>query len=1002
MKEDDQKEFNDLKKKRKDWLTSNKINHFDMSTLLAGNYKNPAHFVYELLQNAEDAESGLINFKLFTDKLEVINDGKDFTLRDVDSITSIGNSSKENLSNQYGKFGLGFKSVFSVTHLPEVFSGYFHFKIYDFVGIDDNLEQSSRYKGAKFILPFDRQRVGAFKKIREELDRLGLITMLFLKKIEEISYEIESGESRKYKKQENVIFNGKAEIITMLSDESREQYAYLLFSRSSTTINGKNVEIAYQINKNFEQTIEFIEDKNSKIFVLFATEKESFLKFIVQAPFNTTPNRENIDFSQNENNDIVQEIVELVTESIKTVKNERKLTTSFMNILPLESEIIIDDKYFISSKIHDAIIDLFTDGEDYIIAEGNKYVNPQAAIFGTEDLIDLLSSDDLKFLFGKSNWVNKEISDKDTTRNIYNFYRNELHIFQINFEDFIDRIDEEFLCKKDDAWLTKFYLKLKKHNYFKDHLENKPIIRLENNTHVPAFENGQPFVYLPSDGESSYPTIKRCLLDNKEVLKFFEDLGIKRPDKIAEIRDYVVKKYEHQCKITTLKEQLDYIADIEKILNVFNDEQYKGTKEYINLLERLKETNIVKAYRFSDGNFCLKKAREVYFESDELKKYFEGSNNAYFVGLLNSPYDKFNRDQVGEFFRVLGCNDSPIIKKEPVVNFNNKEGSYDWSYDGLKSFLNNLSKEKSLILWKFLILKLNKKTDFRACRCYTHYGPKREYNNSEFLLLLQNEKWLYNKVGELKKPSEITINDLNDEYEKGDNFDELTEIVKFGCDEIEKARETLKRVNLKVVSNEDYEELCELRAEKVARQKNLVENDNVSKGIEEIAKNYIYDSNCKIIKSSDSDRLTLRGGPENISSAGGRGRRKAGSTGELSVYNYLRDEYGFEHVHWVSSYAKTEGVNPDGDDEKYPYDIFYDNNGVTKYVEVKATPEKSMNFFKISAREHAFGIENNSNYELYLVDNCGVEPHIRGPFSILYDNFRQQVDRYIYEFKIGE
>ena len=42
-------------------------------------YTDKSHFVYELLQNAEDAEANNIRFIQYPDRLEVFHDGKPFT-----------------------------------------------------------------------------------------------------------------------------------------------------------------------------------------------------------------------------------------------------------------------------------------------------------------------------------------------------------------------------------------------------------------------------------------------------------------------------------------------------------------------------------------------------------------------------------------------------------------------------------------------------------------------------------------------------------------------------------------------------------------------------------------------------------------------------------------------------------------------------------------------------------------------------------------------------------
>ncbi len=48
------KELENLIRKRKQWVNSSIENNFDFNSILAGLYSDLSHFIYELLQNAED------------------------------------------------------------------------------------------------------------------------------------------------------------------------------------------------------------------------------------------------------------------------------------------------------------------------------------------------------------------------------------------------------------------------------------------------------------------------------------------------------------------------------------------------------------------------------------------------------------------------------------------------------------------------------------------------------------------------------------------------------------------------------------------------------------------------------------------------------------------------------------------------------------------------------------------------------------------------------------
>ena len=85
-------------------------------------YTDKSHFVYELLQNAEDAGATGIRFVQYSDRLEVMHDGKSFTTENLQGLCDIGQSDKVNDLNQIGEFGVGFKSVFGICETVRLYT----------------------------------------------------------------------------------------------------------------------------------------------------------------------------------------------------------------------------------------------------------------------------------------------------------------------------------------------------------------------------------------------------------------------------------------------------------------------------------------------------------------------------------------------------------------------------------------------------------------------------------------------------------------------------------------------------------------------------------------------------------------------------------------------------------------------------------------------------------------------------------------------------------------
>src|SRR5436309_2051433 len=89
-------------------------------------YSKRTHFIFELLQNAEDAGAKRLEFRLWSDRLDVLHDGRVFDEADVRGICGVGEGTKGEDLTKIGKFGVGFKSVYAYVETPEIHSGEEH------------------------------------------------------------------------------------------------------------------------------------------------------------------------------------------------------------------------------------------------------------------------------------------------------------------------------------------------------------------------------------------------------------------------------------------------------------------------------------------------------------------------------------------------------------------------------------------------------------------------------------------------------------------------------------------------------------------------------------------------------------------------------------------------------------------------------------------------------------------------------------------------------------
>ena len=172
--------------------------------VLAIRYDDRTHFIFELLQNAEDAlarrggwqGTRSVTFHLTDSALRVSHFGQPFSERDVRGICGIAESTKDLTS--IGRFGIGFKSVYAFTDRPEVHSGTDDFAIESYVWPTAIAAIDRQPEETVFILPLNAADIGAHAEIVAGLQKLGARTLLFLRHIDEIAWTVEGGPSGLY------------------------------------------------------------------------------------------------------------------------------------------------------------------------------------------------------------------------------------------------------------------------------------------------------------------------------------------------------------------------------------------------------------------------------------------------------------------------------------------------------------------------------------------------------------------------------------------------------------------------------------------------------------------------------------------------------------------------------------------------------------------------------------------------------------------------------------
>jgi hypothetical protein len=473
-----------LKQKRLKWVEANRENGFDegINRLLTELYPDNAHFIYELLQNAEDPKATEVRFNLTDAAVEFEHNGERlFTLKDVESITSIGNSTKRDDATSIGKFGVGFKAVFAYTNTPEIHSGDFHFRIHDLVIPETNGVSKSSFSERKtsFIFPFDNPKKPsaiAVKEIETGLRNLGDNTLLFLSHIHKVEYKLPDGSRGSLQR-----FNhdsGRIEIRALHpgGDETVSHWLHFQKTVDVADDDGKpktcNVAIAYSLveeanKKTEEKTWKIVPLPHGQVSIYFPAEKEtSNLRFHLHAPFASTVARDSVRDCK-ANHQLRDCVAELIVESLSAIRDQGLLTVNFLAVLPNPADNLAGNAPFYE-PIRKAIVQAFKLDALTPMKRGCYYAAAENIFKGPASISEIIDDEDLVLLLNDNYEIPMWVSNPPQKNQREDRFLESLDIEEWGWSELVNSIssldvDEErerietWISEKDDAWLMRFY-----------------------------------------------------------------------------------------------------------------------------------------------------------------------------------------------------------------------------------------------------------------------------------------------------------------------------------------------------------------------------------------------------------------------------------------------------------------------------------------------------------------------------------------------------------------
>ena len=820
-------EFNELSLKRKSWVDTTKSNGFDngIKNLLTELYPDNAHFIYELLQNAEDTEATEVKFSLKDNELIFQHNGRDFDFKDIEGITSIGQGTKKDDINKIGKFGVGFKAIFAYTNTPLIYSNQYNFSINDLV-IPIEIDKKNYDYPTTMIFPFDNKNKEpqiAYQEIKKGLSSIRDNTLLFLKNINKINYEYENNLNQIMRDE---IDNEK---VSILNSATKEKTNWLRFKQFLPKSNNLFVSIAYKLEENIELKKEQIVPIDGEVSIYFPAEKEtSKLRFHIHAPFSSTVARDSI--KDIEENNILRDLIsKLIVESFKYIKENDYLNFNFLQVLPIKE----DNLAIFYEPILLDIIKTFNN-EPYVLVEDKTFMPANVCYRASNKIKKLINENDLKYLVSTDKSIYWAVNPSQLNSREDKFLK-QLKIENLTNEIFIERLEEnltrlnnntkEFFETKDNEWFLKFYelmCDLEDKHYI-DFYIFKKIIKLNNgNMNYTSqncfFESTTQFVNTKSIVEP------KTYVNSKKAQQFLEFLDVKTID---------------------LKEEIKLILNLE----AYEYSNYDDKNAKVSKTKHLEHWNVFLEYFKTESiNLSLFTGKTILFNNQNKlakpneiilsKPYIE--NDLHLLDGIGSCFslhdiykDILNQEDFLEFIKKLGVLTSIPIKEQripwdhpdrsKIVEYGNVSDytiNKDYNIDDLEKIFKESNYEISLILWQTIISSDKNKqfTKYRRIKTSSLNSAP-----SSLIYNLKKLNWIPDKNNVFHKPSEISqqmlpkefiyddskgwmsaiglgedIKKKNDEYKKTEKL--IHDTTGFSIDKLEKAKDA-------GITDEDIEKL---------------------------------------------------------------------------------------------------------------------------------------------------------------------------------------------------
>ena len=848
----------DLADQRRRFLDGVEANQGDINlSIFEDFYPDEAHFIYELLQNAEDAGATEVTFELGLHACYFEhNGGRHFNEADIRAITGIHNSSKKNNPDRIGKFGVGFKSVFVYTETPIIYSRDYSFKILELVMPQAVSQHPGLGEKTRFEFPFNNPKKNvkeAYEEIKSGLEQLSETTLLFLSNLQLIRWKVGSQEGTVLRHEHS---ESHIEVLKQIDGHDVYSSHWLRFAarvenvhQFTAPVDGvehQSVAVAFELASRSEQRsfdparsiaeqLRIAPAVKGKVSVFFPAEKEaSGLRFHLHAPFIPELSRASIKNSP-ENTPLIEQLAKLSARALHTIKNMGLLTGEFLAVLPNNDDPLADRYKIIRTAIieemkSEALVPTYAGG----FAPSSRLWQSRASIKA------LLSDEDLAFVTERQDKPTWAIAATQRNQNQDKFLSS-LGIPTWDVEDLKDFFEAracvtsyawtnawvdpavlKWLGSKSPEWHQALYAILNKYceeeeDYFS--LDETQIVRMADGTY--RLPEGAYFQTGLASAEDPWPRVDEEVFtlgaktgQQSEARKFLTSIGVKVPGEFEEITLLLQSHYGAEGEAPSDEV---YLADLKRLM-AFAEKNPQSREIIADAF----------LFRIDSPDFEWGQAEHAYLDAPlvntGLHAFYESIKDDR---IRRWPLSAWYKDQPIElgnlvkFFEFAGverelnglyvettCKDNAnysylrqVAGERYTSPINRDFGLTHRAYDML--LMRTI--DGSRLVWTAMCRTSSHK--LRACYQKNESSGAR-YAESQLVWWLRNLEWVPQKDGTFVKPSAANASRLPEGFPVDAGFKWL-ELVEFGTDDKKRvADNTIRsahRTELGFKSEEDLE-----------------------------------------------------------------------------------------------------------------------------------------------------------------------------------------------------